>query len=52
MGSNVSKVIQQASQTASVPIGVAKGNRCYEWSAGWRQRFVCAWDGGGERENE
>lgn len=52
MGSKVSGVIWQTSQTASAPIGVALGNRCYEWSAGWRQRFVCSWDGGGERESE
>lgn len=44
MGSNVNGVIRPTNQTASVPIGVAPGNRCYEWSAGGRQRCVCAWD--------
>lgn len=40
MGSNVNGVIRPTSQTASVPIGVAPGNRCYEWSAR-RETAVC-----------
>ena len=33
-------VIRQTSHTASVPIGVAAGNGCYEWSAGDSGLFV------------